>query len=123
EKTPYPFVRQRTKCFAGSDVEFRIVPGAGDDLPHQCALTQRPTLMSAGVVDGVEAASHVEKGNAPSLGLHDLASPWRYVLRLCDFHQPGHGGSSFRVILSLTTSRQHRKAAFASGSGWQRPAR
>src|SRR5262249_25073034 len=51
--------------------------------------------MGTGVVDGVESASHVEKGNAASLGLHDLAGPWRYLLRLCDLHQPGHGISSF----------------------------
>src|SRR5262245_59484336 len=52
--------------------------------------------MGAGVVDGVESASHVEKCNAASLGLHDLAGPWRYLLRLCDLHQPGHGISSFQ---------------------------
>src|SRR5262245_56814266 len=52
--------------------------------------------MGAGVVDGVESAGHVEKGNAVSLGLHDLAGPWRYLLRLCDLHQVGHGISSFQ---------------------------
>src|SRR6516164_4860094 len=52
--------------------------------------------MGAGVVDGVERAGHVEQGNAASLGLHDLAAPWRYLVRLCDLHQPGHGISSFQ---------------------------
>src|SRR5215831_1167630 len=52
--------------------------------------------MGAGVVDGVESAGHVEKGDAASLGLHDLAGPWRYLLRLCDLHQLGHGISSFQ---------------------------
>src|SRR6516225_3062074 len=52
--------------------------------------------MGAGVVDGVERAGHVEQGNAASLGLHDLAGPWRYLLRLCDLHQLGHGISSFQ---------------------------
>src|SRR5262249_2896230 len=52
--------------------------------------------MGAGVVDGVERAGHVEQGDAASLGLHDLAGPWRYLLRLCDLHQPGHGISSFQ---------------------------
>src|SRR5215471_15026731 len=52
--------------------------------------------MGTGVVDGMESASHVEKGNAASLGLHDLAGPWRHLLRLCDLHQPGHGISSFQ---------------------------
>src|SRR5215831_1333213 len=52
--------------------------------------------MGAGVVDGVERAGHVEKGDATSLGLHDLAGPWRYLLRLCDLHQLGHGVSSFQ---------------------------
>src|SRR6516162_4090163 len=52
--------------------------------------------MSAGVVDGVEGACHVEEGDAASLGPHDLAGPWRYLLRLCDLHQPGHGISSFQ---------------------------
>src|SRR5262249_51723455 len=50
--------------------------------------------MGTGVVDGVESASHVEKGDAASLGLHDLAGPWRHLLRLCDLHQLGHGISS-----------------------------
>src|SRR5215831_4300837 len=52
--------------------------------------------MGAGVVDGVERAGHVEQGDAASLGPHDLAGPWRYLLRLCDLHQPGHGLSSFQ---------------------------
>src|SRR5262249_8141076 len=52
--------------------------------------------MGAGVVDGVESAGHVEKGDAASLGLHDPAGPWRYLLRLCDLHQLGHGISSFQ---------------------------
>src|SRR5215472_4996634 len=52
--------------------------------------------MGAGVVDGVESAGHVEKGKAASLGLHDLAGPWRYLLSLCDLHQLGHGISSFQ---------------------------
>src|SRR5262249_8332346 len=52
--------------------------------------------MGAGVVDGVESAGHVEKGEAASLGVHDLAGPWRYLLRPCDLHQPGHGVSSFQ---------------------------
>src|SRR5262245_25058491 len=52
--------------------------------------------MGAGVVDGVESAGHVEKGEAASLGVHDLAGPWRYLLRLCDLHQLGHGMSSFQ---------------------------
>src|SRR5215471_16068783 len=52
--------------------------------------------MGTGVVDGMESASHVEKGNAASLGLHDLAGPWRYLLRFCDLHQLGHGISSFQ---------------------------
>src|SRR5215471_15519946 len=52
--------------------------------------------MGAGVVDGVERAGHVEKGDAASLGPHDLAGPWRYLLRLCDLHQLGHGMSSFQ---------------------------
>src|SRR6516164_9385175 len=52
--------------------------------------------MGAGVVDGVERAGHVEQGNAASLGLHDLAAPWRYLLRLCDLHHLGHGISSFQ---------------------------
>src|SRR5262249_44365988 len=52
--------------------------------------------MGAGVVDGVERAGHVEKGDAASLGVHDLAGPWRYLLRLGDLHQPGHGISSFQ---------------------------
>src|SRR6516225_6764004 len=52
--------------------------------------------MGAGVVDGVERAGHVEKGDAASLDLHDLAGPWRYLLRLCDLHQLGHGMPSFQ---------------------------
>src|SRR5262245_9778790 len=52
--------------------------------------------MGAGVVDGVERAGHVEKGDAASLGPHDLAGPWRYLLRLGDLHQLGHGISSFQ---------------------------
>src|SRR5262245_23726413 len=52
--------------------------------------------MGASVVDGVEGAGHVEKGGAASLGLHDLAGPRRYPLRLCDLHQLGHGISSFQ---------------------------
>src|SRR5262245_33152770 len=52
--------------------------------------------MGAGVVEGVERAGHVEQGNAASLGLHDLAGPRRYLLRLCNFHQLGHGISSFQ---------------------------
>src|SRR5262245_51003678 len=52
--------------------------------------------MGAGVVDGVESAGHVEKGEAASLGVHDLAGPWRYLLNLCDLHQLGHGISSFQ---------------------------
>src|SRR6516225_9150062 len=52
--------------------------------------------MGAGVVDGVEGAGHVEEGNAASLGLHDLAGPWRYLLRLRDLHQLGHGISSLQ---------------------------
>src|SRR5262249_39111258 len=51
--------------------------------------------MGAGVVDGVESAGHVEQGEAASLGVHDLAGPWRYLLRRCDLHQLGHGVSSF----------------------------
>src|SRR5262249_18223346 len=52
--------------------------------------------MGGGFGDGVERAGHVEKGDAASLGPHDLAGPWRYLLRLCDLHQPGHGISSFQ---------------------------
>src|SRR5215475_11209995 len=52
--------------------------------------------MGAGVVDGVERAGHVEQGDAASLGPHDLAGPWRDLLRLGDLHQPGHGMSSFQ---------------------------
>src|SRR5262245_21629578 len=52
--------------------------------------------MGAGVVDGVERAGHVEKGDAASLGPHDLAGPWRYLLRLGDLHQLGHGISSLQ---------------------------
>src|SRR5262249_7004596 len=52
--------------------------------------------MGAGVVDGGERAGHGEKGGAASLGPHDLAGPWRYLLRLCDLHQPGHGISSLQ---------------------------
>src|SRR5215471_14011316 len=52
--------------------------------------------MGAGVVDGVERAGHVEQGDAASLGLHDLAGPRRYLLRLHDLHQLGHGISSFQ---------------------------
>src|SRR6516162_436858 len=52
--------------------------------------------MGAGVVEGVERAGHVEQGDAATLGLHDLAGPWRHLLRLCDLHQLGHGISSFQ---------------------------
>src|SRR5215470_5431054 len=52
--------------------------------------------MGTGVVDGVERAGHVEQGDAASLGLHDLAGPRRYLLRLRDLHQLGHGVSSFQ---------------------------
>src|SRR5215831_11313924 len=52
--------------------------------------------MGTGVVDGIKGARHIEQGKAAPLGLHDLAGPWRYLLRLCDLHQLGHGISSFQ---------------------------
>src|SRR6516165_2074251 len=52
--------------------------------------------MGTGVVDGIKGARHIEQGKAAPLGPHDLAGPWRYLLRLRDLHQPGHGISSFQ---------------------------
>src|SRR5262249_33251928 len=52
--------------------------------------------MGTGVVDGIKGARHIEQGKAAPLGLHDLAGPWRYLLRLYDLHQLGHGISSFQ---------------------------
>src|SRR5215470_13976353 len=51
--------------------------------------------MGTGVVDGIKGARHIEQGKAAPLGFHNLARPWRYLLRLCDLHQLGHGISSF----------------------------
>jgi hypothetical protein len=67
-KAPHPFVGERAEGCPGPDVEFRVVPGAGDDHSHQRALPQRPAFVGAGVVDGVEGAGHVEEGDAAPLG-------------------------------------------------------
>src|SRR5262249_52361645 len=95
-KAPHPCPGWRCQHFSGFDVELSPVPGAGDDLSCQFALPQWPAPMGAGVVEGVGRAGHVEHGHAASLGPHDLAGPWRFLLRLGDLHQPGHGMSSFQ---------------------------
>src|SRR5580704_3448813 len=58
--------------------------------------------MGTSVVDGMEGSRHIEQSDSASFGLHHLAGPWRYVLRLCDLDEFGHDYSS--VTRSSTES-------------------
>src|ERR1051325_220554 len=78
------------------------MPRARYDFPYQCAFSQRPAFMGAGVVDGAEGAGDVEESDALAFDFHSLACPWQYVLRFCDFHQLGHVNTSFLSVSDLS---------------------
>ena len=50
---------------AGRHVELPAVPGAGHDRVSQPALGERPALMQAETIDGVEGAAEIEEGDPP----------------------------------------------------------
>src|SRR4051812_41013354 len=83
-KAPHRFTGRWLQHFSGLDVKLGSMPGAGDDISSQFALPQWPTLVCTGVFDGINGASHVEKGNALSLGIYSLAGPWQYLIRFSD---------------------------------------
>lgn len=60
-----------SKFFAGADVVLPHVPGATDDLALQEALAQRPALMEAGVIGGVNLPSHIVEGDVLPIDGHD----------------------------------------------------
>src|SRR5436309_5937658 len=87
--------RDRGKGERGSclDIESRAVTGADHLVLLDLSLGERPAVVRADVLDGVEAIPEPEDGDLPVLDVEDLRAPSGYVTRLSHAHvarRPGH---------------------------------
>src|SRR5262249_26245248 len=79
---------------ARGHVVLPAVPGAGHDGALELTFTERPAAVQAGVVDGVEGARPVEKGDLLATDRDALAGSGRHVAHLRDLHEVRHAGAS-----------------------------
>src|SRR5881398_2327597 len=79
--------RRKRECLSGPDVEPGAVPRTDDLIVLQLPLRQRPPVVRADVVDGMEPTLDAEHRDLPVFHVEDLRPPLRHVARLADAHE------------------------------------
>src|SRR5713101_826006 len=92
---------------AGGHIVLPAMPRAGHDVPVHDPLAQRPAPMQAGIVDGVELAAHIGKGNGFALHLKLPDRSRRDFVRLCCSRKP-------HLVFSLLRYRSYFAATQTS---------
>jgi hypothetical protein len=81
------------ESLASPNIEASTVPWALDFAVGQLAFSQGTTIVSADVVDGIESAADVEKGNGPAFNVKQSLFPGGHLRAVCYLEWSKHQAS------------------------------